>query len=64
MLAEVYSLVRDKDRAFYWLDDAYRHKYSLGADGGLLWLKGNPFFGPLQSDPRFADLVRRVGFPQ
>jgi len=64
MLAEVYSLVGDKDRAFYWLEDAYRHQYSLGADGGLLWLKGNPFFVPLQSDPRFADLVRRVGLPQ
>ena len=64
MLAETYSLVGDKDRAFYWLEDAYRHKYSLGADGGLLWLKGNPFFVPLQSDPRFADLVRRVGLPQ
>jgi TolB-like protein/DNA-binding winged helix-turn-helix (wHTH) protein/tetratricopeptide (TPR) repeat protein len=63
MLAEVYSLVGDKNRAFYWLEDAYRHQYSLGADGGLLWLKGNPFFVPLQSDPRFADLVRRVGLP-
>ena len=64
MLAETYSLAGDKDRAFYWLEDAYRHKYSLGADGGLLWLKGNPFFVPLQSDPRFTDLVRRVGLPQ
>ncbi len=64
MLAEVYSLVGDKNRALYWLEDAYRHQYSLGADGGLLWLKGNPFFVSLQSDPRFADLVRRVGLPQ
>ena len=64
MLAETYTLMGDKDRAFYWLEDAYRHKYSLGTDGGMLWLKGNPFFSPLQSDPKFADLVRRVGLPQ
>ncbi|HXY52076.1 MAG TPA: winged helix-turn-helix domain-containing protein [Terriglobales bacterium] len=62
-LAEMDSLIGDRDRAFYWLEDAYRHKYSLGADGGLLWLKGNPFYEPLRSDPRFADLVRRVGLP-
>lgn len=64
MLAEIYCLLGDKNRALYWLEDAYRHKYSLGADGGLLWLKGNPFYGPLRSDPRYADLVRRVGLPQ
>lgn len=64
MLAEVYCLLGDKERAFYWLEDAYRHKYSLGSDGALLWLKGNPFYGPLRRDPRFADLVRRVGLPE
>jgi TolB-like protein/DNA-binding winged helix-turn-helix (wHTH) protein len=64
MLAEVYCLLGAKDRAFYWLEDAYRHKYSLGADGTLLWLKGNPFYAPLHADPRFADLVRRVGLPK
>jgi len=63
MLAEMYTLVGDKDRAFYWLEDAYRHKYSVGADGTVLWLKGNPFYQPLRSDPQFSDLVRRVGLP-
>jgi hypothetical protein len=63
MLAEFYSLVGDKDRAFYWLEDAYRHKHSTGADGGLIWLKGDPMYVPLRSDPRYADLVRRVGLP-
>lgn len=64
MMAEIYCLLGDKERAFYWLEDAYRHKYSLGADGGVLWLKGDPFYAPLHSDPRFADLVRRAGLPQ
>jgi TolB-like protein/Tfp pilus assembly protein PilF len=64
ILAEVYSTTGDKDRALYWLEDAYQHKYSLGSDGGLLWLKGNPMYAPLRSDPRFAEMVRRVGLPQ
>lgn len=63
ILAEFYGVIGDKDRAFYWLDDAYRHKHSTGAGGGLIWLKGNPMYASLRSDPRYADLVRRVGLP-
>jgi TolB-like protein/DNA-binding winged helix-turn-helix (wHTH) protein/Tfp pilus assembly protein PilF len=63
ILAEVYSTSGGEDRALYWLEDAYKHKYSLGSDGGLMWLKGNPMYGPLRSDPRFKDLVHRVGLP-
>ena len=64
ILAEFYGVVGDKDRAFYWLEDAYRHKQRTGAGGGMLWLKGNPMYASLRSDPRYADLVRRVGLPQ
>jgi TolB-like protein/DNA-binding winged helix-turn-helix (wHTH) protein len=64
ILAEFYGVIGDKDRAFYWLEDAYRHKHSSGAGGGLIWLKGNPMYASLRSDPRYADLVRRVGLPQ
>jgi TolB-like protein/DNA-binding winged helix-turn-helix (wHTH) protein len=63
ILAEFYGVIGDKDRAFYWLEDAYRHKHSTGAGGGLVWLKGNPMYASLRSDPRYADLVRRVGLP-
>jgi tetratricopeptide (TPR) repeat protein len=64
ILAEFYGVVGDKDRAFYWLEDAYRHRQRTGAGGGMLWLKGNPMYASLRSDPRYADLVRRVGLPQ
>ena len=64
VLAEYYSTAGEKDRAIYWLEDAYRNKHRTGADGGLLWLKGNPMYAPLYSDPRYKDLVRRVGLPE
>lgn len=30
----------------------------------LVMLKENPSFDPVHTDPRFSDLVRRVGLPQ
>ena len=46
----------DTEQAFYWLDQAYREQSNI-----LQFLKTHPFFDPIRSDPRFADLVRRVG---
>ena len=63
LLAEFYASIGDKDRAFYWLEDMYRHKHSPGAGGGLVWLKGNPMYASLRSDPRYVDLVHRIGLP-
>ena len=46
----------DNEQAFYWLEQAYQEKSDI-----LLFLKTHPFFDPIRGDPRFADLVRRVG---
>jgi len=57
-VAAVYTALGDKDRAFVWLEKAYAaHSPSLPTF--LLY----PFCDPLRSDPRFKDLVRRVGLP-
>ncbi len=46
----------DNERAFYWLEQAYREQSNI-----LQWIKVHPYFDPIRSDPRFADIVRRVG---
>ena len=56
--ADVYIGLGDNDQAFAWLEKAYEERSSY-----LTYLKVDPAFDPLRSDPRFADLVRRVGLP-
>jgi TolB-like protein/Tfp pilus assembly protein PilF len=46
----------DNEQAFYWLEQAYREQSNI-----LLFLKTHPYFDPMRGDPRFTDLVRRVG---
>lgn len=55
-LAEIYSQLGDKDKAFYWLGKAVDERtYSV------MYLKFAPNFDPIRNDPRFNDLLRRVG---
>jgi TolB-like protein/Flp pilus assembly protein TadD len=46
----------ENDQAFVWLEQAYREKSNL-----LQFLRTHPFFDPIRNDPRFKDLVHRVG---
>jgi TolB-like protein/Tfp pilus assembly protein PilF len=55
-IALVYIGLGRKDDAFRWLQDSLNTH-----DVGLLYLKIDPPLDPLRSDPRFDDLVRRVG---
>ncbi|HLM24382.1 MAG TPA: winged helix-turn-helix domain-containing protein [Pyrinomonadaceae bacterium] len=58
-LVNVYIGLGDKDQAFAWLEKAYEERSNYVA-----YLKVFPIVDPLRSDPRFADLVRRVGLPE
>ena len=44
------------DEVFSWLEQAFKEKSNI-----LQFLKTHPFFDPIRNDPRFVDLVRRVG---
>ena len=57
-IALIHTGLRDTQRAFEWFDKAYQERSSA-----LTWLKVDARLDPLRSDPRFQDLVRRVGLP-
>ena len=59
-LAIIYAGLGDKDQAFASLEEAYREHSRPLASG----LKVNPTWDSLHADPRFADLLRRMGLPQ
>ncbi|HEV8590844.1 MAG TPA: hypothetical protein VGQ55_01980 [Pyrinomonadaceae bacterium] len=58
-VAAAYAAVGDKDTAFAELEKAYR-----AHDWFLQRLKTDPFMDPLRDDPRFNDLVRRIGLSE
>jgi hypothetical protein len=58
-IASYYSTLDSKDQAFKWLQKAYENH-----DGGLVAIKTDSDFDNLHSDPRFAELLRRMKLPQ
>jgi TolB-like protein/DNA-binding winged helix-turn-helix (wHTH) protein len=53
-IALVYVGLDEKNQAMVWLEKAYAERFNPGV---LL----RPAFDPLRSDPRFQDLLRRIG---
>jgi hypothetical protein len=56
LIAWVHAALGEKDEAFYWLERAYQER-----TGMLYLLKVHPLADPLRDDPRFKDLLRRIG---
>jgi TolB-like protein/Tfp pilus assembly protein PilF len=56
LITYVYIGLGDKDQAFAWMEKAYQER-----SGIIGWLQIEPHFDPLRSDPRFTELLRRMG---
>jgi serine/threonine-protein kinase len=56
-LAKLSVALGDHEQALTWLEESYAEH-----DPYLAWLKVERGFDPLRVDPRFQDLMRRVGF--
>ncbi len=55
-ISVIYAALGDTDQAMIWLKRGYDERFNPGV---LL----RPGFDPMRSDPRFEDLVRRIGLP-
>src|SRR6266849_714225 len=55
-IAAVYVVLGENDEAFRWLERAFEEH-----SGGFYSFMFRPEFRPLRSDPRFSDLLRRIG---
>ncbi len=58
-VAGIYAALGEKDHAFAALEMAFQRR-----DSRMTMLLNHEALMPLRSDPRFSDLVRRVGLPQ
>lgn len=52
------AMLNKKDEAFRFLEKAYEDRI------GIVLLKVEPELDNIRSDPRYVDLMRRVGLPQ
>ncbi len=58
-IAYDYAALGDKDQTFAWLEKAYSEKA-----GSLGYIKVSKVMDPFRSDPRYLDLLKRMGLPQ
>ena len=55
-VAATYAGLQQMDQAFDWMDKSFEARF-----GPLIYLKVNPIWDPLRSDPRYANHLQRVG---
>ena len=59
MVADVYVALGEADAAFEWIEKADEDR-----ETSITWIRVSSGLDPLRSDPRFQDLLRRIGFPE
>jgi TolB-like protein/DNA-binding winged helix-turn-helix (wHTH) protein/Tfp pilus assembly protein PilF len=55
--ASIHAQLGNKDLAFKALEEAYAERVDM------VWLNVDPAWDPIRSDPRFQNLLRRIGLP-
>ena len=58
-LAELYAALEDKDKAIYFLEEAYRMHQDF-----IPWIRSSSSLKILRDDPRFKDMVSRLNLPE
>jgi tetratricopeptide (TPR) repeat protein len=58
--AVLYARVSDKQNSFAWLEKAYQAR----SQNLIYWSRTEPAFDFFRSDPQYAEIVHRIGFPQ
>jgi TolB-like protein/tetratricopeptide (TPR) repeat protein len=56
--AGIYAGLGERDQAFAWLNKAYDER-----NDRLIYLAVDPIVDPLRGDPRFGELMKRLGLP-
>jgi TolB-like protein/Tfp pilus assembly protein PilF len=59
LIASLYAQLAERDQALAWLEEAYKLRC-----GSMVWLTIYPYFDSLLPDPRFQNLLARVGLPR
>jgi tetratricopeptide (TPR) repeat protein len=57
-IAEIYAYRGEKDKAFEWLERAYKQR-----DGGLYSMKGDPLLRNIEKDPRYRGFLQKMKLP-
>lgn len=58
-IAMLYAGLGERDQTFEWLEKAYANR-----DDRLVFVMTDPLMDDIQRDPRFQDLLRRIGLPE
>jgi serine/threonine protein kinase/TolB-like protein len=58
-MAVNYAFMGDREHTFEWLEKAYAER-----SGRMEYIKNDYAFEPFHSDPRYIDLLKRMGLPQ
>jgi len=56
-IAQIYTVLGDHEKAMKWLNSGVEQQCDC-----MIWLQGEPWMENIRADPRYLDLIKRVGF--